>query len=664
MSSDQFQAFALAVHMRYNELAKGELFVSNAQKDLIWETYLNAFPEGTNPKFRTNTEHDCSCCRQFIKNLGRVVAIDENYRIQTVWDNWQDLPEPYATVSRTLADYVGSHAIETAFFTEEPSFGAELNIERLDNGGTYRWHHFHGKTPRVLLTNSPGTSRGNVDAAAQVFGRGLREITPLAIDTVIDLIDSNALYRGAEHREAVAALRAFQLAFNEHSQSPNFVWKNCRGRHALVRNTVIGKLLVDLSNDVPVEDAVRSFEAMVAPQNYRRPTAIVTQAMVNQAMKTIEEHGLEPALERRHATLADVSINDVLWASGSSKQRMRGGVANLLAKEVATKAPREAALQELHIDDFLANVVPKAIEMELLVHNHHRSNFLSITAPVHDDAPKLFKWNNGFSWSYAGDVTDALKERVKAAGGNVDAKLRFSLGWYNYDDLDLHVKGPRGHVFFANEYAGGGVLDVDMNAGFGHSRTPVENIVYANPVDGAYKASVVQYNRRESVDIGFEMQLAVDGSVINLRYPKLVSGEVHVATVTIKNGKAVTVIADGMEESTRSVDHWGVKTETFVPVSTMLLSPNYWHGDSAGNKHWIFLLEGCRNPDPVRSIYNEYLNSAASAHGKVFELLGARTKAPYAADQLSGVGFSSTRNDKITVRVKTDKSTRTFSVSF
>lgn len=667
MSSTNFQAFALAVHQRYNELAKGELFVLQIDKDTIWQMYLNAFPVGTNPVFRTNTEHDCSCCRQFIKNLGRLVAIDDNHDIQSVWDNWQDLPEPYATVSRTLSDFVRFHAIETVFRTKEPMFGTESNIEHLDNGGTYRWHHFHGKAHDKHHSREPDTERGRVDAAKQVFERGLREITPLAIEAVLDLIDSNALYRGAEHREAVATLHNHQRAYNqlEGHRRNNYAWKNCTAQHALVRNTVIGTLLVDLSNDMPVEDAVKAFETKVAPTNYRRPTAVVTQAMVKQAMETIEKHGLEPALQRRHATLADVSINDVLWASNSSKRQMRGNIEALLLNEVQDR-PVAGNLTDISIHDFMSTVVPKAQEIDLYVATEHRKNFLSLTAPIHADAPRLFKWNNGFSWSYAGDVTDAIKERVKAAGGNVDAKLRFSLAWYNFDDLDLHVHTPHGaHVFFGNKVSGGGTLDVDMNAGYGRSRTPVENIVFPSPRDGTYRVRVHQYNRRESIDIGFEMQLVFNGQITHVRHPRVVNGTIEVADVKILGDKAdIKLIDPDLESSLRSVDHWGVKTETFVPVSTLMLSPNHWNGESTGNKHWIFMLEGCKNPDSVRSIYNEYLSAAAAAHGKVFELLGARTKAPYADEQLSGVGFSSTRSDKVTVRVKTPSTQRTYNALF
>jgi hypothetical protein len=65
--------------------------------------------------------------------------------------------------------------------------------------------------------------------------------------------------------------------------------------------------------------------------------------------------------------------------------------------------------------------------------------------------------------------------------------LRVSLSWFNYDDLDLHVYEPAGrgvssfsdHINFGNKRGWtGGVLDVDMNAGHGHTRDAVENVVW------------------------------------------------------------------------------------------------------------------------------------------------------------------------------------------
>jgi hypothetical protein len=100
-----------------------------------------------------------------------------------------------------------------------------------------------------------------------------------------------------------------------------------------------------------------------------------------------------------------------------------------------------------------------------------------------------------------------------------------------------------------------------------------------------------------------------------------------------------------------SQDVWGVKTETFVRVDTLMLSPNYWGDNAVGNKHFIFVLEGCKNPVPTRGIYNEFLLPALEQHRKVFEVLGNKTMAEPTDNQLSGVGFSSTRNDTVSVKV-------------
>ncbi|MCF1193342.1 hypothetical protein LRR18_17265, partial [Mangrovimonas sp. AS39] len=98
-------------------------------------------------------------------------------------------------------------------------------------------------------------------------------------------------------------------------------------------------------------------------------------------------------------------------------------------------------------------------------------------------AGKLFKWDNNFTWSYNGGVADSIKERVKTAGGNVSGYLCCRLAWYNHDDLDFHMKEPGSNeIYYGRKGPStcGGQLDVDMNAGCGITRTPVENIFYAS----------------------------------------------------------------------------------------------------------------------------------------------------------------------------------------
>lgn len=67
----KFIEFRNRLNENFNRLASENdyLFEVNLDKDELYNLYLNSFPKGTNPIFRERTEHDCSCCRHFIKNL-------------------------------------------------------------------------------------------------------------------------------------------------------------------------------------------------------------------------------------------------------------------------------------------------------------------------------------------------------------------------------------------------------------------------------------------------------------------------------------------------------------------------------------------------------------------------------------------------------------------
>lgn len=661
-----FHAFATRIHARYTDLAKGELFTVGTT-DGIFEHYLSSFPVGTNPIYKTRTEHDCSCCKNFVRNLGRVVSISDG-TVRTVWDV-QGLEYPFNEVAASMAAFVRSQPITSIFRTKGPSYGAESTRQLLEDGTVKRWNHFHGKVAFTHLNTSPDESRGTFNTAAHVFRRGLEELKPDALQTVLDLIGSKALYRGEEHLPAVKGFRDLQRAYMvcaDEQARAIFVFANATSLGARFRNTVIGTLVQDLSAGVDLEHAMKSFETKVAPTNYKRTTALITPRMVQDAMKTIEELGLEPALQRRLANLSDISVSNVLWVDRSAQAKMKGGIADVLMA-ATTSTPADGKATEIGIDTFMTDILPTAVAVDLYLRNTHLTNFVTLTAPVNPDTGKLLRWANDFAWSYDGNITDSIREKVKAAGGNVDAKLRFSLAWYNHDDLDIHVREPNGnHIYFGYK---DGKLDVDMNCGFGPrgalTRQPVENVSFARPLDGIYKVWVHQYSRRETNDVGFSIEVASERGTAQLSYPKGVTTEVQVGAFKVVGGAIVeAAYGPGILGTGIAQTKWGLKTEGMVKVQTVMFSPNYWDDNAVGNKHWFFMLDGCRVEEPMRGIYNEFLSPALEKHRKVFEVLGDKSKCPPTDDQLSGLGFSSTRGDTVTVSVKTDRSTRLYNIRF
>lgn len=660
----EFAPFSQAVKARYEQLSLHELFVVDTTGDLMWMEYLSAFPAGTNEIYRERTEHDCSTCRNFIKNLANVVAVVDD-QMKTVWEI-EGLEYPYDVVAAHLDAKVKSLPINGLFRTKERQYGMEKNFELID-GTSKTWNHFHGAIRNEHFNLSPGQAIGSYASAVQVFQRGLVELSADALTTVLDLIAGNALYRGDEFQAAITSFAAMQRTYQglTTDKARNlFVWEFAGNSASRFRNTAIGTLIQDLSEGVELEAAVKSFESKVAPTNYKRTSALITPAMIKQAMVTIGDLGLESALERRFATIHDISVNNVLWVDGSVRGQMKDGIEGLLLEAavpaaVTNKQPPE----DISIDDFMAKVVPQAKTMNLFVASTMQNNFMSLTAPVHADANSLFKWANNFGWSYNGNITDSIKEKVKRAGGNTEAKLRVSLGWFNSDDLDIHCHGPEGHIYFGQKY---GVLDVDMNAwGPKSSTDPVENLSWTRPGNGEYRIQVNQYNRRMTERPGFVIEVENNGQIMQFNYPKGVSGYVDAITFTVKDGIITDLtVCPGLSGGGVSQEKWGIKTEQYVKVNTLMFSPNHWDDQHIGNKHWFFMLDGCLNDEPTRGIYNEFLKSELDVHRKVFEVLGNKTKCLPTAEQLSGLGFSSTRGDTVLVQVQGDKLRKTYNISF
>ena len=669
-----FKKIKEAVAKQFKAMSNEPLFRTDVDLDKLWNLYLDSFPEGTNEIFRERCEYDCSNCRHFVKEIGNVVAVIDG-KLVSIWDTKVDEPA-YQTVVDALAKFVTAAPIKNIFLHYESVAGVDKTWEGPDEG-VITWEHFfvHIPAKHVAKNVDIPTIVGEAKAAHDVLYRSLKEITDDAINTVLDLIAQNSLYRGEEQKALVNAFRVLKNEFNRIRYSEDvFAWLKSRTSPASVskiRNTAIGTLLIDLSEGKKLEDSVNSFETKVAPANYKRPTALVTKDMIEKAKEKVANLGLTSALERRYAKMSDIGINDIIFADRQAKKIINGDVFDEIATKVKDKVPKKLdKVEEVSIEKFISDIVPKADSIEILVDSSHVNNFVSLVAPVDPTAQQLFKWDNNFSWSYNGDMTDSIKERVKSAGGNVSGDLCCRLAWFNYDDLDLHMKEPtRNEIYFGNKGTStcGGRLDVDMNAGHGLTREPVENIYYSSKdkmKDGTYTLMVNNFNKRESTNVGFEVEIDIMGTVHKFAYENIVKdGETIIVAQIVYSEKNGFSIASPLTGSTLSKTVWNVQTGNFHKVNVLMLSPNYWGDKGVGNKHYFFMLSDCLNDDTARGFFNEFLKEEFNEHRKVMEIVGNKMQTTESEDQLSGLGFSSTKHDIVLVRV-TGSFTRIVKVLF
>lgn len=147
--------------------------------------------------------------------MGNVVAIIDG-KVESIWDGAYSSVDPaYMAVANSMAKLVRSKPIVDAFLHYEPHAGTAKTFENLVEG-VHTWNHFHINVPTkyVLKKADIPTKLNEVRTITGVFERGLKELTIEALDTVLELIAQNSLYRGEEHEFAVESFRTQKLAYD------------------------------------------------------------------------------------------------------------------------------------------------------------------------------------------------------------------------------------------------------------------------------------------------------------------------------------------------------------------------------------------------------------------------------------------------------------------
>ena len=651
-----FKQFRGHIKTQIDYLAKNSvaLFTLNVSKDELWDTYIESFRPEDNQVINENRHYDCNCCKSFIRRYGNIAGIVDG-KLVTIWDLPVDVPQPFDVVVTAMQDCLNGKKITGKFLHGEDQMGTKYNLgttpEKLGN----RYEHFYAVTPTMCKSNNIAMENGEFVQTHQVIKRSLNELTIDSVNLVLDVIADGSLARGEQMRPQ---LEAFKQAYNEWKNSGNpelleWAFTATQRRKLAIRNTAIGTLLTNLSEGMETAQAFFKYNNIVDPANYKRVKPIFTEKQRQEAALELKAKGYDTSLECRHAKLSDISINNIFWANRQSKSVMQNDPLAFLSTSTSATTKKPAST-ELSVQEFM-DLLPSTKELEILVENEHEGNLMNLLTQVDPDSPTTLAWDNQFRWSYNGDLAGAsqITESVKKRGGNVDGELRFSMMWaengLDDSDLDAHCVFGNSHLYFYNKRIGNGTLDVDIRHPQKHSSDIVENIVFSKVSNNTYKFFVRNFSLRGKQE-GFKAEIVFNDTIYTYDYRLPVKNKenVPVADVTYKDGKFRIKHHLSCNKSSRNL--WNIATKQYHKVNTFMLSPNYWN-NKVGNPHYFFFLNDLVNPNSVRSIYNEYLNSDLIGMKRIFEMLGAKLRVESQTEQMAGLGFTIDQKHKVHVKM-------------
>jgi hypothetical protein len=686
----------------------GMLFRANITGDEVYALYLQSFPAGTDPVFRdpSSTEHNCNNCKNFMRRYGNIVAVNVDGTLETIF-HIEGAEHPYQGVADAVDMVIKGKPIASVFFESYVMLNEKLNYERCNKkqdvfrlgiaenrkqytqedaekfgvvsaGEIRKFAHMYVDLPKAFVIMD-GTSLesfvGSYREKHDLFKRAMEEIPADTLSLVEDLINQGSLLDGAAHLHVIKSALRFKAEYDSASTKETWLWKTSYGldeRTAKFKNSLIGVLCTELAQGEEINAACDSWNKRVDPVNYHKAKAPITKKQIEEAQKFVEENGYAESFERRLATIDDINVNEIKHIAVGN---MAIPVVTVFDKVKPTAVSRHKRAQyddveEVAIDKFMSDILPKCASVDVLLLNRHEGNMVTLTTAKNSGGKPIFKWPNNYSWTFNGNLAgkSQIRDAVAFRGGKIDGALRFSIMWAEGDasdnsDLDAHAQEPGGeHIFYSTLFRkdrGGqrtrmtGQLDVDVTLpnALGNKNI-AENIVWAEKPkmhDGTYKLWVNQFANRGSK--GFRAEIEFEGETYEYEYDRPVAGNVMVAEVTLKDGQFC--IKHLLPESRSNRELWGLETNEFHRVNLVCLSPNHWGGNAVGNKHYFFMLDGCRVDADVRGFHNENLLPDLLKHRKVMEVLGATCaiKVNSTDKQLSGLGFNSTVRDEVVLRL-------------
>ena len=645
---DKFDEFNSAVQSNLDK-ARGRSphfwIASVPHKDLV-DAYLNGF---TDPVVRQ--EHNCACCKDFLRRVGALVYVDGGKYRSVLWDD-AGVPDMYKASVKNLRALVEAGATNV-----RPYVPTQAHEGVASSGGYSHFFVKHG----LRVSRSVGVRAHEVNTGLAVLQATLNEYSPAVLSKVVHLLQTSELYRRDKFLPMARWLRD---AYLKTGPSLADYAAAAPAGFCFAKNTALGVLLEKVESGASYAEIERAWNKVLDPMQYQRAQEAPSAGNIAAAEKKIRDLGLEPALRRRYATLADVPQSVRLWSVREAVQATAGVFSHIKPKNSVPEAVGEVTTPATTMtwSKFARTVLPSARRISV---QPQADRLVALTTAADTNAPPILSWDredqrNPVAWAYPAGVDGEVRRRLVREGGRFEnCLIRCSLIWNHRDDLDLHCVSPYGaEIYFGNKNVGTGSLDVDMNVR-GESLDPVENIRFVGSArSGRYQFIVNNFrNHSGQNSIPFTLELQVGRNIY------------RVEGVAPAYARRMTMISFDYNEATQTATFYpvggGVQTPVpvvtgpavsgWVPVRCVVPTPDTWTAKAPAN-HVLFLVESeqiTAESLQVQGLFPEHLRGDLRDIRSTLEAHFGSQKVD-GAPEAAGYGYNDQRPWNLRVRVQTD----------
>lgn len=396
-SQDGYEELLECIRRSFGEAVKNDgsepLFRTDASG--LYDLFLSNLPGDV------RQHYNCNACRSFVNHYGGLVRIDENgYTHPVMWTYAP--PGIFILPLDEIRETVKNAKVIGVFLPDKKELGLA------ENDG---WHHMAVEAHKNMIRKNLLKNGYQLEAEKaeeyRMLTTAIDKYQVNTIATAVNLLQSEALYRGEKTLGVAEWFLNLKLSAGHHKRRRNMIWKavaTAPTGFCHISSGMIGTLLDDIEAGLSLESVKRKFAEKMDPLKYQRPQAAPTMGNVKQAEKIVDKLGIADSLKRRFARLEEIQT---IWKPRPAKSggTVSGGVfAGIQTKGTPQKTTNDALAPMVTMtwEKFQRTVLPSAKKIEYMV-TGNAALYSALVTAEDPEAPPIIQWDseenrNPFNW--------------------------------------------------------------------------------------------------------------------------------------------------------------------------------------------------------------------------------------------------------------------------